>query len=258
MQVSSTAVVLALVLLAGAVAFIELGRRLGVRRFAHHTEAAKAGIGPLEGAIYGLLGLLIAFTFSGASSRIDVRRGLIVQEANNIGTAYLRLDLLPAGTQPALRDLFRAYVDSRIATYKHAGELDAAQAELARSLALQGEIWRQAVAACQQAPSTATTTLVLPAINDMIDIVTVRTVAAKTHPPSIIFWMLVLFALVSSLLAGYGMAQAPRRPWLHIIGFAVLMSFMVYIIVDIEYPRRGLIRIDQLDQLLVDVRNSMK
>ena len=105
---------LALGLFVGMVLLLELGRRIGVRRIANDPEGAQAGTGAVDGAVFALLGLLIAFTFSGAATRFDERRNLIVQETNDIGTAYLRLDLLPASAQPGLRDLFRRYVDSRL------------------------------------------------------------------------------------------------------------------------------------------------
>src|SRR6185503_8225075 len=82
---------------------LETGRRLGIRRLAQEPQGAGQSFGVVEGAVFSLLGLLIAFTFSGAAARSDTRRELIIQEANNIGTAYLRLDLLPAAAQPALR-----------------------------------------------------------------------------------------------------------------------------------------------------------
>ena len=83
-------------LVAGMLLAIEVGRRIGRRRIASLGDAPSPGVGPVEGAVFGLLGLLIAFTFSGAASRFDARRQLIVEETNNIGTAYLRLDLLPS------------------------------------------------------------------------------------------------------------------------------------------------------------------
>ena len=107
--------------------------------------------------MFALLGLLIAFTFSGAAVRFDQRRSLIVQETNDIGTAYLRLDLLPPSAQPALRDLFRRYLDSRLEVYRRLPDIEAARAELARSNELQGEIWSRAVAASRmnEAPPAA-------------------------------------------------------------------------------------------------------
>src|SRR5262245_22835515 len=90
-------------LLAGMLVCLELGRRLGVRRLERDPQGALAGLGAVEGAVFGLYGLLIAFTFSGAPARFDARRQLIAEEANAIGTAYLRIDLLAAESQPALR-----------------------------------------------------------------------------------------------------------------------------------------------------------
>ena len=112
-----------------------------------HGDAGLASAGSLEAAVFALLGLLIAFTFSGALTRFDVRRGQVVDEANAIGTAYLRIDLLPPAAQPRLRETFRNYVDARIATYRKLPDLQAAQRELALSQALQADIWAQAVAA---------------------------------------------------------------------------------------------------------------
>ena len=94
----------------GMLLFLEIGRRIAIRRMKEDAGAAGEGIGAVDGAVFALLGLLIAFTFSGASSRFDTRRQLIVEETNDIGTAYLRLDLLPADLQPALRESFRRYL----------------------------------------------------------------------------------------------------------------------------------------------------
>ena len=114
---------------------LELGRRLGRRRQGRDEEGARAGLGAVEGAVFTLLGLLIAFTFSGAASRFDMRRQLIGQEANAIGTAWLRLDLLPAQAQPELRDLFRRYLDLRLAAYRKMPDVEAALAELSQAKA---------------------------------------------------------------------------------------------------------------------------
>ena len=249
---------LALGLFVGMVLLLELGRRIGVRRIANDPEGAQAGTGAVDGAVFALLGLLIAFTFSGAATRFDERRNLIVQETNDIGTAYLRLDLLPASAQPALRDLFRRYLDSRLEVYRKLPDIEAARSELVRSNQLQGEIWSQAVAAgrMSEAPPAANM-LLLPALNQMIDITTTRTMAAQVHPPMVIFVLLFGLALVAALLAGYGMAGGKTRSWIHMIGFAATMALAVNIIIDIEYPRLGLIRVDAFDQALVELRASM-
>jgi hypothetical protein len=243
----------------GILLLLEIGRRIGVWRMAKDPEGARVGVGAVEGAVFGLLGLLIAFTFSGASSRFDTRRHLIVEETNAIGTAYLRLDLLPAGAQPALRESFRRYVDSRLEVYRKLPDIAAAKEEFAKATKLQGEIWLQAVAACgAQGTQPAAAMLLLPALNAMIDITTTRTMATQMHPPTIIFVMLFGLALASALLAGYGMAGARTRSWLHMLGFATALAVSVYVILDLEFPRLGLIRVEAFDQALVELRESMK
>src|SRR4249919_3373788 len=94
----------------------EIGRRIGISRSTREPDGLPKGAGAAEAAVFALLGLLIAFTFSGAASRFEDRRHLITAEANAIGTAYLRLDLLPADAQPEIRELFRRYIDVRSTT----------------------------------------------------------------------------------------------------------------------------------------------
>ena len=109
-----------------------------------------------------------------------------MQEANAIGTAWLRLDLLPANAQPGLRDLFRRYLDTRLAAYRKIPDREAVRAKLARANALHGEIWTRATTACGESPSPLTAQLI-PALNDMFDIATTRTATGMVHPPTIIF-----------------------------------------------------------------------
>src|SRR4029450_9724606 len=107
------------------------------------TEGARVGLGAVGRSRVRLA--RPADTFSGAAARFDARRQLIVEEANAIGTAYLRLDMLPEKDQPALRDTFRKYVDARLPAYQKLPDIRAARAVLAVATKLQGEIWRDAV-----------------------------------------------------------------------------------------------------------------
>jgi hypothetical protein len=242
----------------GMLLFLEIGRRIAVRRMREDTGAAGEGVGAVDGAVFALLGLLIAFTFSGAASRFDTRRQLIVEETNDIGTAYLRLDLLPTDLQPALRENFRRYLDARIEVYQKLPDLAAAKESLAKANELQKQIWRQAVIASRAEGSPpAAPILLLPALNAMIDITTTRTMVTLMHPPPVVFVMLFGLALAASLLAGYGLSGSKVRRWFHMLGFALVVAFAVYVILDLEYPRLGLIRVDDFDQALVDLRESM-
>ena len=246
-----------IVLFLGMIILLETGRRFGVRRRPKESEGERGSLGTVEGAVFALFGLLIAFTFSGAASRFNEKRLLIAEEANTIETAYLRLDLVPE-MQPKLQELFRQYVDSRLETYRRLPNMTAASLEMANTKTIQREIWTEAVAATRlQSSHPAAAWVLLPALNSMIDITTTRTMALQQHPPRIIYALLFALGLICSLLAGYRMSTGQHRSWLHILGFTVITVTVVYVMLDAEYPRAGLIRLATSDQVLIEVRANM-
>jgi len=250
--------VFALLLATGIIVLLEVGRRIGARRLAKEGETAAKGFGAIESAVFALLGLILAFSFSGALARFDARRHLVVAEANDIGTAFRRIDLLPTDAQAPMRDLFRRYLDSRIETYRKLPDMEAAQAELARSLKLQSEIWSLAVSSSQKSATPQAMMVLLPALNAMIDITTTRTEAAILHSPPIIWVMLGTLTFACALFAGYDMAGRKHLNLLHSGAFAVVLAVTVYVIIDLEYPRIGLIQMSDSDRVLVRLRESMK
>jgi hypothetical protein len=231
--------------------------RLGRRRLQEEDSVPEVS-GAIIGAVFALLGLLIAFTFSGAYSRFEARRHLIVQEANAIGTAYLRLDLLPTPAQAQLREKFREYAASRAALYEKLTDVTAARSELEKAIALQKEIWAQAVAASTGAEYHSARILLLPALNEMIDIVSTRTVAIQTHPPLLIWAMLFTVALACAGLTGYRAGISGRPGYFYHILLAAITACVLYVILDIEYPRYGLIRLDTLNRVLVELAETLK
>jgi hypothetical protein len=242
----------------GMYGMLELGVRIGKTHLRSGRGKILDTLGVIDGPIFALFGLLIAFTFSSALTRFDERRKLIVEEANDIGTAYLRLDLLPPADQEPLRNLFRSYIDSRIRTYELIPDMQAALAEYERTEILQAEIWNQAIRGIAKSPNTLSGMQLLPALNSMFDITNTRTAVLQFHPPMVIFAMLLVMSLVSSLLVGYQMAAFEKRSWIHIVLFIISISLTCYVILDIEYPRMGLIRVDAVDSVLRDVREGIR
>jgi hypothetical protein len=237
------------VLFASLLLSLDIGRRLGRRSLA---EEAVNGTGAVDGAIYALLGLLLAFTFSGAAQRFDERRTLMVEEANAIGTALLRVDMLPEDAQPAMRDAFSRYTASRIHAYAEAADVAYLRQALAVSVAIQKEIWDLGIAAGRRPDAmVGYTQVMLPALNAMIDITTTRSFAMLLHPPGVIYALLVALALASSVLAGHGLAATPQRGRLHMVCYAAVMTAAIYIIIDMEHPRLGLIQVDSFEQMLI-------
>jgi hypothetical protein len=226
---------------------LELGRRL--RRRGATSEGSSA----IEGAIFGLFGLLLAFTFSGAISRYDNHRLLLTEEVNDIGTAYLRLDLLPPQMQPELRQLFRDYTNSRLRLFDRVGDEVTPE-----SIRLQRTIWQRAtVASTSQGSAPDAAKLLLPALNDMIDITSRRQNAFNMHPPPVVYWLLFVFSGGSALMAGYSM-KLGGRDWVYSVALALAVTLTVYTILDVEYPRLGLIRLRDRDRALISLRDSMK
>ena len=136
------------VLFVAMLATFEVGRRMGAARLAKDPDGLAKGVGAAEGAVFALLGLLMAFTFSGAASRFEGRRLLIDTEANAIGTAWLRIDLLPAETQPPIREMFKRYATSaRHGLPRRDRRCAKSRRGLAAGTPLQNDIWKAAVAA---------------------------------------------------------------------------------------------------------------
>ena len=237
----------AFLLLPAMIVLQQLGHGLRLRRQTAPQSSA------VEGAVFALFGLLLAFTFSGAVARYDAHRELVTEERNDIETAYLRLDLLPPQGQPRLRQLFRDYVDSRLRLF------DSASAEVQPSTEqLKRQIWQESMAdVTATGANPDATRLVSPALNNMFDITATRLNAFNMHPPPVIFLLLFVLSGGSAFLAGYGMS-APTRSWFYTIAFALAVTLTVYATLEIEYPSQGLIRLTSTDQVLITLRNSMK
>jgi hypothetical protein len=249
--------VVLLLLLGGLLLSTEVGRRLRVR----HLRAApgeSSGLAAVTGAVFGLMGLMVAFTFSGAASRFDHRRDLIVEEANDIGTAYLRLDLLPEAARGPLKEQFRAYLDTRLETYRVANDSVRIDQLLKQTAEQQNQIWKMCLQAIERAPTPAVAAQILAPLNAVFDIVSTRTAATRIHPPAIVWVMLAGLTLACSLLAGYEMGVGVGRNWLHALMFAAIFSLTLYVIIDMEFPRIGFIRVSAMDHVLQDVRDSMR
>lgn len=259
------AIAIAASFLLGCVGLLAFGRRLGKRHIGQAGTGAMAGLDAVEGAVFALLGLLLAFAISGALQRFDERRQLTVQEGIAIGTAYDHLDLLPAGPRDALKGKLKEYLAARVELFREPIDFDFAderaiysEAQEAKIAALKTELWSGALSACPSASYVSTCSLLLPVITRVFETAQLRHGANEKHPPKIVFAMLYVFGLVGSLLAGFSMAtsQAPSR--IHLFAFALALSFALFVLTNVEFPRLGLIRVDFFDHFLSDVEAKMR
>lgn len=233
------------------------GVKLGNRNVRRNPELKLEGHGSFESAVFGLMALLVAFTFAGAANRYEARRDLITKETNAIDVAYRRIDLVAPAAQAQLRNDFRAYVTERLDFYQKYSDLSDSDKAREDVLVRQNKIWNDGVEATRHA-GTAPTTLFIQALNDVFDVTTERAVALTAHPPVSVYVLLGVAILSASLLAGYGMGIKQSRSLIHTLGFAFIMATALYVIFDMEFPRFGFIRIDAADKILVELRDSMK
>jgi hypothetical protein len=226
-------------------ALLALASRLGValaRRRPQLGAGERDDFGIVLGATLTLLGLIIGFTFSMALSRYDSRKNLEEAEANAIGTAYLRADLLPAPHDARLRGLLADYARTRAALYeKRQFELDAASALDKRSAQLQGELWRVAVAGGRIDPSPLTP-LVVGGVNDVINAQGLAQAAWWNRIPVSAWLLMLAIGLCGTALVGYTAHHSGRdRRLIYMLPLIVALSFLL--IADIDSPRGGLIRV---------------
>ena len=234
----------------------EIAFRRGRALLRSSAKADESGTKLLDTALSLLLGLFLAFSFSLAAGRYESRQDLVIAEANAIGTAYLRCDLMQDGQRETCRQHFREYTDLRIGmSTAHAGSGELSKLAL-QSEEKQAALWSMLTEAARAAPST-NTSLGLQAMNEVIDRHGERVAAYRRHVPGIVTGMLLWLCLVWAMFNGYSQGAANQRNLLGWPAFALLVSIVIYIIFDFDRQSAGLIRLDA-SQSLYDLRASMK
>ena len=230
----------------------ELANRIGLRF--RGADKHPADLGTLAGAALGLLALLIAFAFSISLARYDARRDLVLEEANAIGSAANFSLMLPKPTQGRVLDLIRDYTSVRVGlgTPYDPAKL---QHDIARSLELQSELWREAVALTTAAPRSLPVYRFVDLLNDVNNIHENRLSALRAHIPAEVMLVLLFVSVVAMGFTGYhaGVNGSRRRLATMLIAFTI--AGLVVMIVDLDRPSRGLIRVPV--QALVDAADGI-
>ncbi len=224
------------------VAANEFGFRLG--------RGKGPGLGPQEpsaivqGAAFTLLALLLGFSFALALGRYDARRGTLMREANAIGTTFLRAQLLDAKAATAIRSDLRTYIVQRTSFAR--ADADPQQRLIAdtRSTLLQRDMWRLGVEAARRDPHSTMVPLFLASLNDTINLSTEERTVLITHIPDIVIIGLLLIALIASAMMGYGFGRQGQRALAFKAAFAVMLAIALGLVLDLDRPQRGLIRIN--------------
>lgn len=241
------AVLIMAAIFAGAIASTEVGFRIGRRSPPKETD--RSHLGAVQGAILGLLGLLLGFSFAGATQRFIDRQRLIVEEANAIGTAYLRADVLDPVYRDPLQRSLAAYAAERAAAFGAGKTASDRRAAEARCVELQDAMWRAALAGVEARPGMVMA--VLPPVNEVIDLDSMRWAASRRHLPGPVLGLLMLCAGLSLVTIGFGFGLTRRRhPGLSGT-LAITIAAAIWMTIDLDFPRAGIIRLDDgpLNQL---------
>lgn len=244
--------IVSLVLLSLLAISTKLGYRFGCRKQAIVNEAGRSQFSSIQGAILGLLALLLGFTFAMTVSRFDARKQLVLDEANAIGTTFLRTGLLPEPHSSQAVTLLRRYVDVRLKFYEAGIDGQKLRAASQESEQIHRQLWSQAESAAKQDVRAVSTGLFIQSLNDVIDLHAKRITAMQNHVPESIILLLCFVAILSLGLTGYGCGLAGQRHFIVTTAMAILVVAVIYVIIDLDRPRRGLIKVSQ--QSMLDLR----
>lgn len=239
-------IVIVCILLAAILLAYELCFRMG-RYYQRHTdEEVKIQTNAIQAGILGLLALLLGFTFNMALQRFDNRSYAVINEANAIGTALLRTKLLPAPYDSMNHALLQDYVDLRI----EISDLDLTEISERASINkrtddIQREIWDNSIKAAELDPRPVTTGYFINSLNDLIDARGERNAILQRHvPESILLLLFIVFIIVGALM-GYTAGLGLKRAYTPTLIFNVLIILVLFIIIDLDRPKRGLIKVKQ-------------
>ncbi len=249
-------VLIAVVLLISMVAAIEAGYLIGLKSNKSANEDAKAHVNAVQASILGILALLLGFTLSLSLQRFDNRSEAVVDEANAIGTAYLRAQLLPSGLRNNVQSLLRSYLDLRVDA-SALSIVNGAEREimLAKTLQSQSTLWDCARQAAQIEPNPVTSGLFIQALNELIDNFGKRDAAINRHVPEVVLLLLYGTFLMTGGIVGFTCGIAGHRPSPVSYIMITLIVVLVFIILDLDRPRRGFITVSQ--KSLVDLQTAI-
>ena len=231
---------------------VEGGFRLGQYRRRRSEQEDRPPVGEMVAATLALLAFMLAFTFGLAASRFDVRRGLVIDEANAIGTTYLRAGLLPEPHRSDVRNLLREYVDVRL----EAVQPDKLSQSISRSEELHARLWAHAVAVGEKNPGSIVVGLFIGSLNEVIDLHAKRlALGVRSRIPGTIWAALSFVAIIGTSVMGYHAGLAGSGRSLALLALVLAFSAVVTLIADLDRPQEGLLRVSQ--QTMIDLQKTL-
>jgi len=214
-------------------------------------------MGSIEGSILGVMSLLLGFTFSVAVSKYEARRHLVVEEANEIGTAILRCDMYPDSIRDPLRADFKQYVESRIAYFTAGDDEAKINNEIKNAELISGRIWKRVTLHTNDLDLRVPSQQMIPVLNNVIDIVTTRDAMRVSKVPPLILFTLLFLILIAAFLLGSDY-EGHKRNYTLVISYALVMTLTINLISELNHPRKGVINLNAVEQKIVNLRELVK
>jgi hypothetical protein len=237
-------------------ASIEAGRWFAKNR--SHEFADNPGTSSITASLYGLLGLMLAFTFGMSGQRFKDRKELLVSEANAIGTAVLRVQLYADSVQPKFREHFEHYVDARIAYFEAYVDTTKIWMALKAANAHSDSLWKVAAENSRLNGNLAATNQMIPALNEMFDLRASEFWGEYTRTPGSILTMLFLLSVAAAFVSGHTSVGKGKLDRLMAVGFCLLTSMVIFFIIDLDKPRRGIVNIDKNVKAITELQYLFK
>jgi hypothetical protein len=234
----------------------EVGFRRGRVIRGRREDPAKSEFTTLQSAMVGLLALLLAFSFSMAESRFETRRQLVLEEANAIGTTYLRSQALAEPYQTEVAALLREYVANRLKYYAAGIDQEKLDEVKKQTDQLQTKLWSRAMDAVNKDPHSIPAGLFISSLNEVIDLHMKRDIARQNHVPEAVLLLLFLVAILAMLIVGFGCGMGGWRNLAVTVTMSLIITLVILVIMDLDRPARGFIPVSQ--QSMIYLQDSIR
>jgi hypothetical protein len=239
-------------------ACIAVGSYWSKKRKANLEHYENPANNSVYGAVFALLAFLLAFTFSMSGNRYDARRQATIAEANAIGTAILRAGVYPDSDRIVFRNDLKNYLQARIDNITAGTDITELIKTDKQALLYASRLWNHALQFSHKNSSVIISGQMMPALNEMFDSATTNTYSERMHVPESIVMMLFAFSLIAAFFIGYISVGKGRFDWFTGIGFCLLSALVLFITLDLDRPRRGLIQLDTSHQAIISLMDQFE
>jgi len=252
------ATVLCLLLFASCIIMVMLGHRLRIRFLKPDEPESRGGVNSLLGALFGLWGFLLAFTFANSSARFDSVRNIMVDETNSIRNVILRSKVFPDSISQSYHSDLEKYLQSRVDYYDYATNTEKLMQAKAATITTGYALWERTMQISILPNMTMPAANMFAALTGMFDVATKRDALLQAGIPEAVQYLLFFLALVISFIGGFTTPDIKQKEWIVISGFAMLACIIIYISLDLSRPMRGFIRPESSAQRIEELNKILQ